>query len=83
MLRSSIAGVVLALASSGSLLAQGRVVDLLIRGGTVIDGTGAAERRADVGITKDRIAFVGDATAAIRDAFYCNNFLDLMGSAAP
>ena len=64
MLRSSIAGVVLALASSCPLVAQGRVVDLLIRGGTVVDGTGAAERRADVGITMDRIAFVGDATAA-------------------
>ena len=26
---------------------------------------------------------LGDANASIRDAFYCNNFLDLMGSAAP
>ena len=39
-------------------------VDLLIRGGTVVDGTGASSRVADVGIRGDRIAFVGDAAAA-------------------
>ena len=39
-------------------------VDLLIRGGTVVDGTGAPARAADVGIRGDRIAFVGDAAAA-------------------
>ncbi|MDQ2665913.1 MAG: D-aminoacylase [Gemmatimonadota bacterium] len=37
-------------------------VDLLIRNGSVIDGTGSPARRADVGITGDRITFVGDAT---------------------
>lgn len=35
--------------------------DLLIRGGTVIDGTGRAARVADVAITGDRITFIGDA----------------------
>ncbi len=35
--------------------------DVLIRGGTVIDGTGSAARVADVAITGDRITFVGDA----------------------
>jgi N-acyl-D-amino-acid deacylase len=34
--------------------------DVLIRGGTVYDGTGAVGRRADVGIRGDRIAAVGD-----------------------
>lgn len=34
--------------------------DIIIRGGTVYDGTGAAGRRADVGIRGDRIAAVGD-----------------------
>jgi N-acyl-D-amino-acid deacylase len=40
-------------------------VDLLIRGGSVIDGTGSAARRADVGITGDRITFIGDARAGV------------------
>jgi N-acyl-D-amino-acid deacylase len=34
--------------------------DVIIRGGTVYDGTGAAGRRADVAIRGDRIAGVGD-----------------------
>lgn len=38
-------------------------VDTLIRGGSVIDGTGSAAMKADVGITGDRISFVGDAAA--------------------
>ncbi len=33
--------------------------DLIIRGGTVVDGTGAAPRTADVAVTGDRIAEVG------------------------
>lgn len=38
-------------------------VDLLIQGGTVVDGTGSPSRVADVGIRGDRIAFVGDAAS--------------------
>ena len=34
--------------------------DVVIRGGTVYDGTGAPGRRADVGIRGDRIAAIGD-----------------------
>ena len=34
--------------------------DILIQGGTVIDGTGAAAVRADVGIRGDQIAAIGD-----------------------
>lgn len=38
--------------------------DLLLRGATVIDGTGADRFRADVAITGDRIAGLGDFAAA-------------------
>src|SRR3954471_19263629 len=34
--------------------------DLVIRGGTVVDGTGAPRRRADIAIEGDRIVAVGD-----------------------
>ena len=34
--------------------------DLLIRGGALVDGTGAPARPADVGIVGDRIVAVGD-----------------------
>jgi N-acyl-D-amino-acid deacylase len=43
------------------LFAQRRV-DLLIRGGQVIDGTGSAARSADVGVLGDRIVLVGDGS---------------------
>jgi len=38
--------------------------DILVRGGTVVDGTGSPGRAADVAIRGDRIVFVGNATAA-------------------
>jgi N-acyl-D-amino-acid deacylase len=39
------------------------VLDVKIVGGQVIDGTGAPARRADVGLTGDRITAVGDLAA--------------------
>jgi N-acyl-D-amino-acid deacylase len=40
--------------------AAGEGLDVVIRGGTVYDGTGAPGRRADVGIRGDQIVEVGD-----------------------
>jgi N-acyl-D-aspartate/D-glutamate deacylase len=38
--------------------------DLVIRGGDVIDGTGAPRQRADVGITDGRVAAIGDVAGS-------------------
>jgi N-acyl-D-aspartate/D-glutamate deacylase len=38
--------------------------DVIIRGGDVIDGTGAARRRADVGIDGGRVTAIGDLSAS-------------------
>lgn len=51
-----------------ALHAQPPAFDLVIRGGTVYDGTGAEGRRLDVGIRGDRIAAVGDLTGATATA---------------
>jgi N-acyl-D-amino-acid deacylase len=36
-------------------------VDLLIRGGVVLDGAGAEPVQADIGVREDRIVFIGDS----------------------
>ena len=42
--------------------------DVVIRGGTVVDGTGAPPVRADIGITGERITAVGDIPASSSDS---------------
>ncbi len=63
--------------------------DLLIRGGTVIDGTGRLGVRGDVGVSGDRITAVGDLAAAdplgiahvieAADLIVCPGFVDPHG----
>jgi N-acyl-D-aspartate/D-glutamate deacylase len=43
------------------------VLDCVIRGGSVVDGTGAPARRADVGIRAGRIVAIGDVTEETAD----------------
>jgi N-acyl-D-amino-acid deacylase len=61
--------------------------DIVIRGGDVIDGTGAPRRRADVGIRGDTIAAIGDlskATTALtlhaKEHVVTPGFIDLLGN---
>jgi N-acyl-D-aspartate/D-glutamate deacylase len=59
------------------------MLDRLIRGGVVIDGTGAARRTADVGIREGRIAAIGRISEAAREtldadgAIVAPGFIDL------
>ena len=50
--------------SSQSSVTKQSSLDYLVQGGRIVDGTGAPERLADVGIRGDRIIFIGDAAAA-------------------
>jgi len=59
-----LAAVAYLLASTHAMAADTAVYDTIIRGGMVIDGTGAAPRRADVAIKGDRIVKIGDLSGA-------------------
>ena len=58
------------------------MLDVIIKGGTVVDGTGAAGIRADIGIRDGRIVAIGDVgeeAAEIVDATgltVCPGFVD-------
>lgn len=57
-------GVAVPLVSASDLPTSSELFDVLIKGGTVYDGTGAEGRVADVAIRGDRIAGVGNLQAA-------------------
>jgi N-acyl-D-amino-acid deacylase len=50
--------------AAGVWAPRGERFDILVRGGTVYDGTGAPGRGADVGIRGDTVAAVGDLSSA-------------------
>jgi len=45
------------------------MLDIVIRGGTLIDGTGAPSRQADIGVREGRIVAVGEVTEEAREEF--------------
>lgn len=51
---------VLFAAAGAACSTPARQFDLIVRGGQLVDGTGQAPQRADVGVAGDRITFVGD-----------------------
>jgi N-acyl-D-amino-acid deacylase len=53
-----------ALSMAALPLPEEKPFDVVIRGGTVYDGTGGEPRRADVGIRGDQVAAVGDLSKA-------------------
>jgi N-acyl-D-amino-acid deacylase len=60
--------------------------DVLLLGGTVVDGTGAPRRRADVAVTGDRIAAIGDLsgrtarrTVNAAGLIVAPGFIDMLG----
>ena len=60
----NIAAVLLLATAAASSARVAPAYDLVIRGGTVFDGTGAPGRVADIGITGDRILAIGDLSGA-------------------
>ena len=51
-------------ASSACAPSADTTADILLAGGSLLDGTGSDAQRADVAVTGDRISFVGDAGVA-------------------
>lgn len=65
IVRSVFAALLLAVATpSAQAQRSGAMFDVLIRGGTVVDGSGGPRRKADVAIAKGRIAAVGNLSSA-------------------
>ncbi len=64
-------------------MAEDHMLDELIKGGTVVDGTGAVPRLADVGIRDGRIVEIGDITTAATTVTDATNMLVTPGFVDP
>jgi N-acyl-D-amino-acid deacylase len=63
-LRALGAAALVLLGTAPAFAQGGKAYDVILRGGTVYDGSGAAPRRADVGLKGDQVAAVGDLAGA-------------------
>jgi len=84
--RLRLAASALVIAAAGLLGLASPSYDIVFLGGTVVDGTGGARRQADVAVTGDRIAAVGDlrgvAAGRVIDAHglvVAPGFIDMLG----
>jgi N-acyl-D-aspartate/D-glutamate deacylase len=59
------------------------MLDFHIKGGTVIDGTGAAARTADVGVRGDRIVAVGDVDEPAKETLDADGLVVVPGFVDP
>ncbi len=64
---------------AGGMMGSMSAFDLLLYGGTVIDGTGGPPRRADVGVLGDRILAVDDLSGLDTDSVASTRTLDVSG----
>ena len=77
--------VALSIPAAAAAQTETPVHDLLLRGGTVVDGTGTPGFRADLAISGDRIAAIGEEIGAARDtidvsgSIVAPGFIDMLG----
>ena len=66
------------------IVAQDNKLDIIIKGGTIVDGSGHVSFKADLGIKNDIIAVIGDLSAYsgqkiidATDKIVCPGFIDI------